>query len=192
MIRFLHILRNGRYWLRGKFYGIFVFGCNVKYIGDKVIFTGKIKLSDGVRIRNFATLIGNITVGKGCVISENAELLCISIGSVLVGDKSTVNRNTCVRGNVIIGKNCSIGPNCVIVGADHIFSDKSKLIKAQGIASKGIVIEEDVWIGGNVTILDGVRIGQGAVIGGGAVVTGSIPPYCVAVGNPCKVIKNRG
>ena len=52
-----------------------------------------------------------------------------------------------------------------------------------------IVIEDDVWIGGNVTILPGVTIGKGSVIGAGSVVTKSIPAGVIAVGNPCKVLR---
>lgn len=58
--------------------------------------------------------------------------------------------------------------------------------------SKGkIIVEDDVWIGMNTLILSGVKIGKGAVIGAGSVVSKDIPPYAIAVGNPCKVIKYR-
>lgn len=54
---------------------------------------------------------------------------------------------------------------------------------------KDVIVEEDVWIGMNVTLLPGVTIGRGAIIGAASVVTKSIPPYAVAVGNPAKVVK---
>ena len=57
--------------------------------------------------------------------------------------------------------------------------------------SKPITIEDDVWIGGGAIILPGVTIGKGSVIGTGSVVTKSIPPYSVAAGNPCRVIKTN-
>jgi acetyltransferase-like isoleucine patch superfamily enzyme len=53
------------------------------------------------------------------------------------------------------------------------------------------VIEDDVWIGAGVTVVDGVTIGRGSVIGAGAVVTNDIPPYSIAVGTPAKPIKDR-
>lgn len=66
---------------------------------------------------------------------------------------------------------------------------KEKITEA---LSKGkIIIENDVWIGMNTLILSGVKIGKGAVIGAGSVVSKNIPPYAIAVGNPCKVIKYR-
>ena len=57
--------------------------------------------------------------------------------------------------------------------------------------SAPVIIENHVWIGKNVTILKGVTIGEGAIIGAGSVVSKSIPPHCLAVGNPAKVIKEN-
>ncbi len=61
---------------------------------------------------------------------------------------------------------------------------------AGGSDERTVIIEDDVWIGGNVTILPGVTIGKGSIIGACAVVAKSIPEYSV-VGNPAKIIKNR-
>ena len=55
--------------------------------------------------------------------------------------------------------------------------------------SKGISIEDGVWIGNNVLIMPGVKIGKKAIIGAGSVVTRDVPPYTIAVGNPARVIK---
>ena len=57
----------------------------------------------------------------------------------------------------------------------------------EGRYDRDIVVEEDVWMGINVTLLNGAHIGRGAIIGAGCVVTGEIPPYAIAVGNPCQV-----
>lgn len=62
---------------------------------------------------------------------------------------------------------------------DELFPD--------GRYDKDIVVEEDVWMGINVTLLNGAHIGRGAIIGAGCVVTGEIPPYAIAVGHPCQV-----
>jgi len=75
---------------------------------------------------------------------------------------------------------------------NHNFRDSTRLIREQGVTYKGIVIEDDVWIGSKATIVDGVTIGQGAVIGAGSVVTKSIPAYAIAVGVPARVIGTRG
>lgn len=55
--------------------------------------------------------------------------------------------------------------------------------------NKPIVIDDCVWLGANVTVCPGVTIGEGAVIGAGSVVTRDIPPYVIAVGNPCRALR---
>lgn len=85
----------------------------------------------------------------------------------------------------------SIAPNVVIIGANHVFADPNKTIKSQGSTSKGIVIEDDVWIATNSSILDGVTIGKGSVVAAGAVVNKDVPPYSVVGGDSCKNTKKQ-
>ena len=73
------------------------------------------------------------------------------------------------------------GPKCSLFAENHVFSDTEHSIKSQGVKQKGIIIEDDCWIGSNVTILDGVRIGKGSVIGAGTLVTKDIPAGSVVV-----------
>lgn len=73
----------------------------------------------------------------------------------------------------------------------HNFTELEKPIRLQGLSHKKVTIEDDVWIGTQISILPGVTIGRGSVIGAGAVVTKDTPPYSVAVGMPAKVIKDR-
>lgn len=108
---------------------------------------------------------------------------------------------------LIIGKFCQIGSGVEFImnGANHqmaafttypfyIFSKdlKAHTPSKEKMPLKGnTVIGNDVWIGQNVTILPGVHIGSGAIIGANSVVGSDIPPYTIAVGNPCRVIKER-
>lgn len=71
------------------------------------------------------------------------------------------------------------------------FSDTETSIKSQGVKQKGITIEDDCWIGSNVTILDGVTIGRGSVVGAGTLVTRSIPAGSVVVDKREKAIRER-
>ena len=109
--------------------------------------------------------------------------------SISIGNNTTVNRNTNILAQVTIGSNVSIAPNVVIVGMNHVFSNLDDTIKSQGSTSKGIIIEDDVWIATNVSILDGITIGKGSVIAAGAVVNKDVPPYSVMAGLPAKVVK---
>jgi maltose O-acetyltransferase len=89
---------------------------------------------------------------------------------------------------VTIGDNVFIAPNVVISTAAHPIDAQ---VRSTGLEfAKPIVIGSNVWIGATVTILPGVEIGDNVTIGAGSVVTRSIPPNCVAVGNPCRVLKS--
>lgn len=94
-----------------------------------------------------------------------------------------------------IGDGVMFGPGVSILSGNHRFDTVGEslrfLKKGSNWKDKDIVIENEVWIGANVIILDGVTIGRGAIIGAGAVVTKSIPEYTVAAGNPCIPIRKR-
>ena len=87
----------------------------------------------------------------------------------------------------------SLGVNCVISDTD--FHSISYLIRRNPVEDKyahkslPVVIEDDVWLGMNVTVLKGVTIGSGSVVAAGSVVVKDIPPHSLAAGNPAKVIK---
>ena len=96
--------------------------------------------------------------------------------------------------NLTIGNNVLIGPNLLLECDDHVFKNVGKTIWSTFMEERNIgfvTIEDDVWIGGNVTILKNVIIGEGCVIGAASVVTKSLPPYSICVGSPCRPIKGR-
>lgn len=96
------------------------------------------------------------------------------------------------RGGVDIGNDVMMGPNCTIYTQNHRFDQLDiPMIKQGFYEEEKVTIEDDVWIGGNVTILPGVVIGKGAVVGASTVVTKSVPEYSVFVGNPGRVVKYR-
>lgn len=139
---------------------------------------------------------GRIEIGAGSMICSGAMVQ----GNVRIGNNSSVQNYTVIVGYgepndtdglVSIGNNVRIAPHCMLIAANHNFQDASKPISGQGITSKPITIEDDVWIGGNVNIMAGVTIGNGSVIGAGSVVTKDIPSMSIAVGTPAKVIKAR-
>ncbi|RYZ70472.1 MAG: sugar O-acetyltransferase [Proteobacteria bacterium] len=90
-------------------------------------------------------------------------------------------------GPVKIGHSVLMGPDVQIYAATHPLDPK---LRATGVeSSKPITIEDRVWIGGGSIICPGVKIGEGSVIGAGSVVTRDIPAFSVAVGNPCRIIR---
>ena len=84
-----------------------------------------------------------------------------------------------------------LGPNVVLPGANHNFSRVDELMKNAGVTIKGTIIESNVWIGGNVSIMDGVRIETGSIVAAGSVVTKDVPAFSIVAGVPAKVIKYR-
>lgn len=101
---------------------------------------------------------------------------------------SDINLTILDKAVVHIGDNVILGPNVNIYTSQHPFHEIERM---RGLEyAKPVIIYDNVWIGGNVTILPGVKINQGAIIGAGSVVTEDIPPYVIAVGNPCRVIRS--
>lgn len=94
---------------------------------------------------------------------------------------------------VIIGNNVSIAPNVVLITCSSANNGKKineiPYIKEHLWKDSRIVIEDDVWIGANVTILPGVRVGECSVIGAGSVVTKNVEPYTIVAGNPAKILR---
>ena len=135
---------------------------------------------------------GKITVGEETVISEYVLLHPVS-GHIRLGRRSSVNPFSILygHGGLVIGDNVRIAAHVVIIPMNHRFDDPGAIIHDQGIETLGITIEDDVWIGANATVLDGVRIGQGAIIGAGAVVTRDVQPYTVVGGVPARPIGHR-
>ncbi len=111
-------------------------------------------------------------------------------GDLVVGDRTVINSG-CVlyTGNgVLIGNDVAIAANCTFAPVNHAYQDKSRRINQQGFLPSrgGIVIEDDVWIGANVVILDGAILRTGCVIGAGSLVRGEIPAYSIQAGNPLR------
>jgi acetyltransferase-like isoleucine patch superfamily enzyme len=80
-----------------------------------------------------------------------------------------------------------IAPHVMLAGGNHRFSRTDIPILEQGDDSVGIRIGNDVWIGANAVVLDGVSIGNGAVVGAGSVVTQNVPEFAVVVGVPARI-----
>ena len=90
-------------------------------------------------------------------------------------------------GHIYVGDRVMFGPNVTIATANHPIDPE---LRGRGLQyNKDVHIGENAWIGAGVIIVPGVRIGKNAVIGAGSVVTGDIPDNVVAVGNPCRVMR---
>lgn len=125
------------------------------------------------RIEPGAIIRDHVEIGEGAVIMMGAV---INIGAV-IGAGTMIDMNAVVGGRGIIGKNCHIGAGAVIAGV------------IEPPSAQPVVIEDDVLVGANAVILEGVRVGRGAVVAAGAVVIEDVPPNTVVAGVPARVIK---
>lgn len=148
------------------------------------------------RLTILKKLLGSI----GENVSIGAPFYCDHGKSIFIGDHVVIGLNCTFVDNeeIHIGSRVMIAPNVQIYTASHPTLPQERLIDNWEKNSptffrtfaRPVNIEDNVWIGGGAVILPGVTIGKNAVIGAGSVVTKSIPENCIAVGNPCKVIKS--
>ena len=121
------------------------------------------------------------------------SLLATYGGKIRIGNNCSINPY-CVlygHGGLDIGNNVRIATHTIIIPANHIFNEIDKPIFKQGIEKKGIKIEDDVWIGAGVKILDGIIIKKGSIIAAGSVITKSTVENGIYAGVPAKKIKDR-
>jgi acetyltransferase-like isoleucine patch superfamily enzyme len=146
--------------------------------------TVSISASADLKFKNNIFIEKDVKINKGVVIWPGHE-------KVKIGKNTGLNPYVVIYGQVSLGKNNMIAPHVMLAGGTHNFQSTEKPMKMQGGSSKGIFTEEDVWIGANSVILDGVTIGQGAIIGANSVVTKDVSSYDIVAGNPAKKIKSR-
>lgn len=113
-------------------------------------------------------------------------------GEAVFGAHCTVNAYAMISGKVTCGDGVRIASHASLVGFNHGYDDPDTPIYLQPHESRGITIEDDVWIGANAVIVDGVRIGRGAIIAAGAVVSRDVPSMAIVGGVPAKVLRYRG
>lgn len=140
--------------------------------------------------RSFAKCGTNFRIDKNYIIG--------SLNMIEIGNNVSIGPNVILYSiykKIIIGNNVLLGPSVTMVSGDHsirkigipIIDNHEKLPEDDA----DIIIEDDVWIGANVTILKGVTIGRGCVVAAGAVVTKKTPPYSIVGGVPAKIIGIR-
>lgn len=134
-------------------------------------------------------LIKNIFGRTGRNIIVNSNFYCDYGYNIFVGENFYMNHNGVILdgAKVEFGDNVFIGPNCGFYTAGHPIEIEQR---NKGLEyARPIKVGNNVWFGGNVTVLPGVTIGDNVTIGAGSVVTKDIPSNVIAYGNPCKVAR---
>ncbi|MEZ9018105.1 DapH/DapD/GlmU-related protein [Vibrio lentus] len=137
--------------------------------------------------KNRGASIGNYSTLQTGVRLYNSK-------GITIGNNTFLGRGVKVYGygsKVTIGDNVLIASDTKIITRNHRFDSLDLDIREQGYSSSPIDIGSNVWIGFNVVVLEGVRIGDGCVIGANSIVSHDIPSNSVAVGSPCRVIRGR-
>ena len=140
---------------------------------------------EGERMELLRPLFGK----TGAAFTINPHFHCDYGGNITLGEDFYANYNCVILdcAPVTFGDRVLVGPGCGFYTAIHPLDAARRATGAEKAAP--ITVGDDVWFGGNVTVLPGVTIGGGAVIGAGSVVTHDIPPGVVAAGNPCRVLR---
>jgi len=169
--------------------------------GVRLVYASNISLGPGTYLDKgvyLHALPAGITIGEATFIMHHSMVHVFNFrnlpqAGITIGRNCFIGEFNVIRGQggVTIGNDVYTGPMVKIVAVNHVFDDLQRPIREQGITAQGIVIEDDVWLGAGVTVVDGVTIGRGSIIGAGAVVTTDIPPYSIAVGIPAKPVKDR-
>nr|WP_199910035.1 2,3,4,5-tetrahydropyridine-2,6-dicarboxylate N-acetyltransferase [Paenibacillus sp. CAA11] len=125
------------------------------------------RIEPGAIIRDMVGIGDNAVIMMGAVINIGVE----------IGEGTMIDMGAVLGGRVKVGKMCHVGAGSVLAGV------------IEPPSAQPVVLEDDVLVGANAVVLEGVRIGQGSVVAAGAVVTEDVPPFSVVAGTPARVIK---
>ncbi|WP_341347203.1 acyltransferase [Paenibacillus sp. FSL H3-0469] len=147
------------------------------------------------------------TFGEACFVSPQAIVLpdqltlgdrsYIAGGAIVrstrlvTGSDCSINSYSILSGDITMGNGVRIASHASLYGFNHGYAVTDVPVFRQPLTVKGIVIGDDVWIGANAVILDGVRIGSHSIVAAGAIVTRDVPAYSIVGGNPAKLIRSR-
>lgn len=172
-------------------------GRGVQIVGGKQLFLGR-----GCIIRDYVLIDaisrGGIRIGDNVTLERYVIMKCTGalreLGeSITIGDNSSIGAFSYVGGSggLTIGKNVLGGQRLGFNPENHVFDDDARPIREQGTTRRGIVIEDDCWLGSGGIFLDGVTVGRGSVVAAGSVVNRDVPAFSVVGGVPARILRSR-
>jgi tetrahydrodipicolinate N-acetyltransferase len=127
------------------------------------------RIEPGALIRDMVEIGDNAVIMMGATINIGAQ----------IGAKTMIDMNVVIGGRAVIGENCHIGAGSVVAGV------------IEPPSASPVIIGNNVVVGANAVILEGIKIGNNAIVGAGAIVTSDVPENVVVVGAPARIIKQR-
>ena len=188
------IMRKFFYWQLWLYEKTSTFMAQIKFILWGIVY-GKGNRIIG-KIIVFRTPDSEIQIGDHCIFNSSSKLNFRGINHPCVLQTGTPHARIMIGNHVemsgvsiVSNSSVTIG-NHVLIGANCQIGDRDGHSNRYKSSPEPIIIEDGVWLGMNVTVLKGVTIGARSIIGANSVVTKDIPANCIAVGNPCKKIKD--
>jgi acetyltransferase-like isoleucine patch superfamily enzyme len=139
-------------------------------------------------------ITSQLAIGRKSIISSFTKVKATE-GPLRIGRNVEISNGCVITAHdtgTFIGDDCLIGPNVSILGNNYRYDRLDVPIRLQGkVSSKGIRVEDNVWIGAGCVLLDGAHVGRGSILTPNSVVSGRIPENSIAQGNPAKVIFTR-
>lgn len=127
-------------------------------------------------------------LGKNAIIEDYATVNN-NVGEVIIGENALIGISSTLIGPVTIGKDVLIAQNVVVSGLNHGYQDIHTSIRQQKVSTALVTIEDEVWIGANVSVIAGITIGKHSIIAAGSTVVKNIAPYSIVGGNPARLLK---
>jgi len=162
-------------------------------VQDRLRALETVTLGEGCFVAPQARIFGEpgrgVVLGPGCSVAAEAFLH----GPITLGRDVSINARASLDGGargITIGDGTRIATGAVLFAFDHGLAP-DRMVKDQPVTSRGITVGQDVWIGANAGITDGVTLGDHAVVGMGAVVTRDVPPWAIVGGVPARVLGDR-
>lgn len=165
------------------YYGFAYYLPKSNSIPGKICFSRRIRYSLCKRIFK--------SIGKNVNIERKAKF---NIGTeVEIGDNSGLGINCVVPSDICIGRDVMMGPNCHIFSRNHNFAriDIPMIQQGETVSGKRTIIEDDVWIGQDVTFTIGRHVAKGSIVGACTLLCKDFPPYSIIGGNPSRLLKSR-
>lgn len=146
--------------------------------------------------RKYKNIAPGVFLGPGICVSKKDNLIMKEGASLEPG---TLIMN--INAKFIMGRWSGAGPNLTVITGNHmsvvgkpllqVNDEDKKIMDPKGCQDQDVILEDDVWLGTNVTLLNGVIVGRGAIVAAGTVCRTKIPPYTIVAGNPAKVVGFR-